>query len=222
MSAEQRVAELEALVAEQRATIEELRRRVADLEAAAGKNSSNSSRPPSGDSAAERQSRQARRQSQREAAKRRPGKQPGEPGTTLLRRPVPDRVVVHTPSCCGACGAGLGGAAVTGESRRQVFDLPEPFVEVTEHIAESRRCGCGTVTAGEFPPEASGPAVWGPRVQALCVYLLAYQHLPVARAAELLSSMGVAVSTGWVAAQSPRAATRLGRWLVDLRRRLTI
>jgi transposase len=218
---QQRIAELEALVAELVATIEQLRRRVADLEAAAGKNSSNSSRPPSGDTAAERQSRQARRQSQREAAKRRPGKQPGEGGTTLRQRPVPDRVVVHAPACCGACGAGLGGAAVTGESRRQVFDLPAPAVEVTEHVAQSRRCGCGAVTVGVFPPEASGPAVWGPRVRALCVYLLAYQHLPVARTAELLSSMGAPVSTGWVAAQSPQAASRLGRWLVDLRLRLT-
>jgi transposase len=218
---QQRIAELETLVEELMATIEGLRRRVADLEAAAGKNSSNSSRPPSGDTAAERQSRQARRQSQREAAKRRPGKQPGEEGTTLRQRPDPDRVVVWAPACCGACGAGLGDAEVTGEARRQVFDLPEPTLEVTEHVAESRRCSCGAVTAGVFPAEASGPAVWGPRVRATCVYLLAYQHLPVARTAELLAAVGAPVSTGWVAAQSPQAAGRLGRWLVDLRRRLT-
>ncbi len=222
MSPEQeRIAELEALAAELMATIEQLRRRVADLEAAAGRNSSNSSLPPSGDNAAERQSRQARRQSQRQAAKRRPGKQPGEPGSTLRQRPDPDRTVLHRPSCCSACGLGLGGAPVTGASRRQVFDLPAAAVEVTEHVSESRRCGCGTVTAGAFPAEASGPAVWGPRVRALCVYLLAYQHVPVARTAELLAALGVPVSTGWVAGQSPRAAARLGRWLAGLRLRLS-
>lgn len=222
MTAEQeRIAELEALVVQLQATVELLRRRIADLEGEAGKNSSNSSLPPSSDTAAERQSRQARRQSQRQAGKRRPGKQPGAEGSTLRQSEEPDAVVVHSPSCCGACGADLTDAQVTGSARRQVFDLPQPRLEVIEHVAESRRCGCGAVTAGMFPPEASGPACWGPRVQALCVYLLTYQHIPVARTAELLTSLGVSVSTGWVAAQSPRAARRLGRWLAELRLQLT-
>jgi transposase len=224
---EERVAELEALVEAQReligrqaATIEGLTRRVADLEAELAKNSSNSSLPPSSDTAAERQSRQARRRSQREASKRRPGKQPGEPGTALRQVDHPGVVVVHPPGPCARCGGDLARAEVTGVARRQVFDLPEPRLEVTEHVSESRRCACGHVTVGAFPPEAEGPACWGPRARALCVYLLVYQHVPVARAAELLAALGVPVSTGWVAGQSPRAAHKLGRWLAELRLRL--
>lgn len=214
MTAEQRrIVELEAKVAELEAIIAELR-------ALLNRNSSNSSMPPSADNATERALRQARKQSQRTKTGRKPGKQPGSPGSTLRQIDNPDVVVRHRPACCAGCGADLGDAAVTSESRRQVFDIPAPRLEVTEHVAETRRCGCGHSTAGTFPTEAAGPACWGPRVRALCVYLLIYQHVPAARTAELLAAMGATVSVGFVAAQPARSAELLAGWLVELRQQL--
>jgi AcrR family transcriptional regulator len=66
-------------------------------------------------------SRAERRRAAREKAKklteglpkRRPGKQPGSPGSTLRQVTDPDHVEVYPPLCCGACGADLGGAEVT-------------------------------------------------------------------------------------------------------------
>ena len=214
MSAEQqRIAELEVKVAELEALVAELR-------ALLNRNSSNSSMPPSSDTASERALRQARKQSQRTKTGRKPGKQPGSPGSTLRQVDNPDVVVRHQPGCCEGCGGDLSTAPVTGESRRQVFDIPAPRPEVTEHVAETRRCGCGRSTAAAFPPEAASPACWGPRVRAMCVYLLIYQHVPAARTAELLAAMGATVSVGFVAAQTARSAERLKVWLVELRRRL--
>ena len=164
--------------------------------------------------------RNARKQSQRPVTGRRPGKQPGAPGSTLRQVEFPDVQVRHQPGCCGGCGGDLSAADVVGEARRQVFDIPRPAVEVTEHIAETRRCRCGRKTTASFPAEATSPACWGPRVRALCVYLLVYQHVPAARTAELLAAMGAAVSVGFVAAQSQAAADRLSGWLADLRSRL--
>lgn len=54
------------------------------------------------------------------------------------------------------------------------------------------------------------PAVYGPRVRALGVYLLVGQHLPVARAAELLGEvLGAPVATGTLTGLTGEAAQRL-------------
>ena len=82
-----RLAEAYRLIAVQTAQAEELsaqvtvlRARVEDLERQARRDSSTSSRPPSSDSPYKKQGRD---RSARERGKRRPGKQPGEPGTTM-------------------------------------------------------------------------------------------------------------------------------------------
>lgn len=218
------VAELAHLAAENAALVE----RLARLERDASRTSSNSSRPPSADPQAERESRAARRRSQREknkrdATRRNQGGQPGSPGHNLSRVADPDEIVRHAPEACRGCGAGLDGAPVEGEERRQVFDLPRRRVQVTEHVAERRRCGCGTVTAGAFPAEATAPACWGPAVQAAGLYLLVRQHLPVERTAELLSDLlGAPVSTGWLAGLPARASVGLEPFLDEVARCLAV
>ena len=85
-----------------------------------------------------------------------------------------------------------------GPPDRQVFDVPVRRLEVTEHRAERRRCGCGAVTKAVFPSAASAPAAYGPALRAGAVYLMHAQHVPVARAAELMATAcGAPVSTGW-------------------------
>ena len=146
-----------------------------------GKNSQNSSKPPSTDGFVKPPPRSLRKKTGRK-----PGKQPGEPGARLEPASDPDEVEVHAPVCCAACGAGLEDAPVIGQEVRQVFDLPPIQVRVVEHRVQRRRCRCGEVTAGEFPAQASAPTCYGPGVAALGVYLLGRQHLPVERAAEVL------------------------------------
>ena len=165
--------------------------------------------------------RKARRGSQRGVSGRKAGKQPGAPGATLRQIEDPDSRVVYEPGCCSGCGGGLADAPVVGQARRQVFDLPEPAIVVVEHVAQARRCACGTTTAAAFPAGVDGPAVWGPRVRAWCVYLQVYQHIPYARTAELLREMGAAVSVGFVASQCTLSARKLAGWMIGLRRRLT-
>lgn len=186
--------------------IEQLVVRVAELEARLGKNSQNSSKPPSSDNPFTKPPPR----SLRGASGRRPGKQAGQPGARLEPRPDPDQIVVHAPEVCGGCGADLAGASSVGDQRRQVFDLPPITLRVVEHRAERRQCGCGQVSAAPFPVEATAPTCYGPGLAALGVYLQGRQHLPVARAAELVSDcFGVSVSTGWLSGLMPAAAQRL-------------
>jgi transposase len=106
---------------------------------------------------------------------------------------------------------------VCGTEARQVFDLPQRRVHVREHVAERRRCGCGAETKAEFPPEATAPACFGPAVRAAGLYLLVRQHVPVARAAEILSDLlGVPVSTGFLSSLTAGAAAGLEDFVDDL------
>lgn len=130
-------ATLAAVNAEQARLIAVLQARVAELERRLGKDSSNSSKPPSSDGLA-KSARVARRANQ-PVGRRRPGKQPGTPGAHLAQVAEPDQVVWHVPDRCGGCGADLAAASVIGVEARQVFDLPPLRLEVAEHRAQRRR-----------------------------------------------------------------------------------
>ena len=204
------------LLAERDAVIAGLAGRVAELEARLGKNSQNSSKPPSSDGYVKPEPRSLRR-----ASGRKPGKQPGERGFRLEQRADPDETVVHIPEVCRGCGSDLADAPVVGTERRQVFDLPPIELEVIEHQAQRRECGCGAVTTAAFPAQATAPTCYGPGVAALGVYLLGRQHLPVERAAECLADcFGAPVSTGWLASLLPAAAAKLEGFLALARKEL--
>ena len=225
---------VDALVAQN----ERLIARVAELERLLGRHSGVSGKPPSSDTLGqrdaqnvERQGRADRRRAARARAKelmrdkasepRRPGKQPGEPGRNLEMVGDPDEVVVHRPGACSGCGGDLAGSDEVGVERRQVFDLPQRRFEVTEHRALSCRCSCGTTTKAPFPAVARATTAYGPLVRALGVYLIGRQHLPIARAAELLEdALGAPVSTGWLAGLTLEAAAGLEPFLAELRAQL--
>nr|WP_265049929.1 transposase [Amycolatopsis mediterranei] len=120
----------------------------------------------------------------------------------------------HAPSACSGCGEALRRAHRVGMVRRQVVDLPPVRPSVTEHRLHRLRCrGCRHVTTAPAPAEATAPACYGPNVTALAVYLLTYQHIPVARTAQLLADLlGLPVSTGWVAGVLTPVATNLGEF----------
>src|SRR5215216_5208079 len=212
-------AELAAANAEQARLIAGLQVRVAELERRLGRDSSNSSKPPSSDGLG-KPSRAERRADER-AERRRPGKQPGAPGAHLAQVAEPDEIAEHAPDRCGGCGAELAEAAVVGVEACQVFDLPPLRLGVVERRAQRRRCACGTITAGAFPEHARAAACYGPGVRALVCYLCVHQHLPVDRAAQLLADvLGAGVATGTLAAVLAEGAVGLDGFLATVRDRL--
>jgi transposase len=216
--------DLAALVVEQAATIVRLEARivelegeVADLKHRLAQNSRNSSRPPSSDGL----SKPPVKKSLRRPSGRKPGGQRGHEGANLSAVADPDEVVTHAPACCGGCGGDLAGAPVEGAERRQVFDLPEIHVRVVEHVAERRRCGCGQLTSGAFPAGVSAPTQYGPRVRALAMYLIARQHLPYQRTAQLFADwLGTRVSTATLASYLATGAGDLQGFLDEVHRQI--
>jgi transposase len=100
-------------------------------------------------------------------------------------------------SAVGRCSSDLTDTAVVGEVTRQVLDISQPRLIVTDHVAEQRKCRCGHVTTGVFPPQATATVCWGPRVKAVAVYLMIRQHIPLERAHEAMDVLfGAPVSEG--------------------------
>jgi transposase len=230
---ERRLAvENEALRAEnakQAKQIEQLTRKISELEERLNQGSRNSSLPPSSDNP-KQQAEATKTRSERRAAEkakrkdqveRSRGKQAGAPGKNLSMRAVPDVIVDHLPTNCESCGEDLASAERQGFERRQVLDTPEPIIITTEHRSVRKTCRCGTVNAGTFPKEATAPACYGPNIRAAALYLLHAQHIPVERTAEAMSAMlGANVSTGFVASLAKQAAGGLDGFIAEIRRRL--
>jgi transposase len=207
------IAYLQSVVLEQAQLIEKLGLEIVELRARLGMNSRNSSKPPSSDGYVKPAPK-----SRRVRSGKKPGKQPGDPGHHLAQRLDPDAVSLHVPVSCGRCGRDLDGAAVSGVSTRQVFDLPAVRLTCTEHRAEHRRCACGAETTAAFPKEATAPAAYGPSLRAYVAYLVTRQHIPVARVAELLrDSFGAEVSTGAIVAMVKEGAAGLAGFLEEVR-----
>ena len=185
--------------------------RVEALERRAGKDSSTSSRPPSSDSPYKK--KEPRDRSLRERGRRRPGKQPGEPGATMNLVDNPKYRFWYPPAECRECGTGLSGEEVFAQRRHQVTDiLPAPEPEVTEHVAQSKLCRCcGTVTEGELPGGVRARASFGPEAHAQAANLTSGNYIPAGRAAQLMREMaGLRVSVGWIAGVRAKAARLIG------------
>jgi transposase len=204
----QRVAELEVLegvVAELSEMSTMLVARVKELEDQLGKNSQNSSKPPSSDMFS-RKTKSLRNKSDKAT-----GGQKGHKGNRLELVANPDEVVVHAITCCSGCGVDLSEEEATLVLRRQVFDIPPLKLSVTEHQAEVKRClECGALNRAVFPAEASQPTQYGTRLKGLAQYLMHYQLLPLARTQELFADLfGHELSQGTLVNASERCYEKL-------------
>ena len=91
----------------------------------------------------------------------------------------PDAVVSHPVNQCAGCGISLSEQKPDRVERRQVFDVPEPKLEVTEHQAEVKTCACGCVNHAAFPPEVLAPVqYWRKNLKAHWPSHPEYRRLP--------------------------------------------
>jgi transposase len=116
----------------------------------------------------------------------------------------------------------VSGMPIVESQSRQVFDLPEmPRLDCVEHWIQKRRCECGHLTSSSFPEGVSAPVCYGPRIRALGIYLVSYQHLPYERAAEILSDWaGAPISVGTLRAFVAQGADGLEQFLAEIRSQL--
>ena len=181
-----RIAELEAMVAK-------LLARVADLEEKLAASSRNSSKPPSSDPPT------VERKSKPPPGRRRGG----QPGQTRHEREwcSPEKVqsvVDCKPSRCGRCEARLRGEDPSPR-RHQVAQLPKIEPEVTEYRLHTLGCDrCGHCTSGELP-EGTPTGSFGATVVATITLLLGVNGLSRRDTADVMRDLfGLPISVGAV------------------------
>jgi transposase len=170
--------------------------------------------PPSADDLSDRIAPESR-PGREKKAKRRPGKQPGAPGSFLAWSEHPGDTVPHFPQ--GACGFGrdLAGAADLGvAASHQEIDIPLAAARVIQHDLHEVGCACGAVHRAPAPAGAGAPGTvtYSVQLQAWCVFLIAAHYLPVHRAAQLVESLtGARPSPEFVHALIARAAAAVAQ-----------
>ena len=162
---------------------------MAELKRRLAQDSSTSSKPPSSDGLAKTPRIAG---SLREASSKPSGGQKGHKGDTLRQMSEPDRIVRHEASHCQHCLKPLEPGRAQDFEARQVFDLVERPLAVTEHRASLQRCGAWPRrgwTKAPFPAGVVSPAQYGERIKAAAIYLNVQQLIPEDRAAEALCDL---------------------------------
>lgn len=197
---------LKALIGQLWEKLERLEAENAELRRRLGRDSTNSDRPPSSDGYRKRPVRPGLPK----AGKRRGG-QPGHRGRTLERVAHPDHRVVHLPQRCCGCGRVFSAhEAAEVMATRQVFDLPSPRLEVTEHGIGRIAC-CGLEQCGVYPPDVSASVQYGAGVRALVTQLSVDHKLPLEQIGRLFEDLyGYALNSTTI-----EAALGLGHALAE-------
>jgi transposase len=181
------LAQLRAEITQLKATVEELAQRL-------GRNSHNSSQPPSADPP------QTSKRSRRDPSGRRPGGQPGHEGHTRALIPVEEVAVVIAvkPERCRRCQHRLAGEDAQPE-RHQVTEIPPIKPVVTEYQLHQLCCpSCGVLTRAE-PPVGVPTGGFGPRVQAITALCTGAYHLSKRTTQQVMADLfGLPLSVGTI------------------------
>jgi transposase len=143
----------------------------AELKARLNSNSRNSSKPPSSDGYQKKPAFPRIRKGKK-------GGQPGHNGGTLHQTDHPDETIICKPDTC-SCGHIFTDAELALTEKRQVFDLPQPKLEVTEYQMYKGLCPkCGLAHKGIFPKGVNAPVQYGNGVKAYVTLLNVHFKLP--------------------------------------------
>lgn len=152
------------------------------------KDSTNSSVPPTQQSMAKQAAMRTR--SLREPSGRKSGGQPGHEGHELAKADNPSRTEEHKARMCPHCGASIpDDAEQECTMTTQVIDIAGILVspEVTEHRRFTAICpNCHGRVHAKLPGGNSKKTSYGPKLQALVIYLSVAHSIPYDRIAETM------------------------------------
>ena len=177
---------------QQQVNIQQLETKVHDLELRLAKDSNNTGKPPTSGGLTRPP------KSQRGKSENKAGGKKGHVGRGLIQVKNPNTTVIHTPTSCNECGTSLTETPGFVAEKRQVFDIPKPQIEVTEHYVEEKKCPCcAKLSRARFPENVRGPVQYEKSVGALPVYL-AHQHfIPIDRVCQIFEDIfDITISPG--------------------------
>jgi transposase len=177
-----RLDQSDSAIAVLRAENAALKAENADLRSRLNMNSGNSSKPPSSDGLTKKPAFPASRG-------QKSGGQLGHKGKTLKMVAAPDHVILHHLPACPCCLKTFLACDVhTITHKRQVFDIPAPRLEVTEHQLGVITC-CGRSHAGVFPLGVNSPVQYGAKIKSLSVLLSTDYKMPFDKIEQLFGDI---------------------------------
>jgi transposase len=198
-----RIAELEARNAELERKVEELTQLVLKLQEQLNRNSSNSGKPPSSDSPAQKADRHGKGATG--------GKRGGQPGHSGSKRELvpPEQVSEFKdlfPSQCENCWAALPRTPSSQVQRFQTVELPKIKVWIIEWLRHCITCPhCNHKTWASIAPIPATP--FGPHLEAVIGLATGVYHLSRRAAVSWLSDvLGIDISLGAVSAVEERVS----------------
>jgi len=215
-----RVAQQDAEMALLRSQLSQALERIAQLErelAAARKNSSTSSKPPSSDMV------KPPKPPRKDGKNRKCGGQPGH--EQHLRTPFPpeaiDNVVPHTLDCCPDCGGALRLFPRPDDVVQQV-EITETPTTVTEHQGLAYWCAhCQKLHCAPLPEAVVKAGLFGPRLTALVAFMKGVCHASFSTIRKFLRDVvRVDVSRGYLAKRIATVSASLARAYAELFERL--
>ena len=189
------ISSCHSIIVEQQKLIDLLVLKVKELEDRLNKNSQNSNKPPSSDGLKKPKSKPAFPRKKGKKA----GGQAGHKGKTLELCQNPDHTEVLLPKLC-PCGSILDSSKAELLEVRQVFDLPEPKLEVTEYQLLGCACdNCGAYNKGTFPETVKARVQYGVGVRALVVLLNVAFNVPLKKVQSFFGDIyGYAINTSTI------------------------
>jgi transposase len=201
-----KIEQLMARVASLTKSVERQQGEIDDLKAKLGRDSSNSSKPPSSDPP------WIKRAPPKTPSGRKQGGQPGHPGSQrhLLDTSAVDALVPHFPPTCGECGHALPPVPDGDPLREQIWELPPIKPHVTEHQFHSVVCPqCKATTVATRGPEMPKGS-FGPRAEATAAYFQGACRLSVRETRRVFADLlAFPISTGALSRIAMRTSTSL-------------
>lgn len=198
-----------ALLRQYEQRLHALQGQVDDLRHRLGRNSGNSSRPPSTDAPA------VKPPPPRPPSGRRRGGQPGHDRHQRALLP-PDHIVPLKPARCRGCGHLLGGQDPQ-PLRRQILELPPIRPHVTEYQLHRLACPrCGLATCARLP-NGTPTGGQGPRLQSVLSLMTGAYRMSKRMVQTFCADvLGVPVSVGQVCASEALTASATGAAVEEL------
>ena len=114
----------------------------------------------------------------------------GHQGFTLRQTDSSDLIVLDQVNVCQHCHYSLVQSESIRFHKRQIFEIENGGLFITEHQAEVKCCPlCRKISKGHFPNNIKAAVQYGSSVFSRIVYLNQYQLLPVARTAESMNDL---------------------------------
>ncbi|YAF99516.1 MAG: IS66 family transposase (plasmid) [Nodularia sp. CChRGM 3473] len=210
--------ELVQMIIEQSKVIRELQQEIERLKVSRDLDSSNSSKPPSGDIHKKSENKKDIPQDQSNQPKKKPGGQPGHQGKTRKGFCRVDRYEILRPGNCVCCGQKAFAAVAVKVEKQSVAQLVERPIEIVEYQRQTCVCeSCGNLQTAPWPEEIIPGQDLGTSLQAFLGWVNNYAHMPYEKQQEMLWELGeIEIGLGTLVATNERIQTAIEASIIEL------